>query len=107
MQSLNNRTDSFGGKAFQDQDDLVAAAAQGDVTRPQYPSAGLPEFAQGLIAGEMALCVVERLEIVEFDDDEAALANTAIDPARIAVCGSSLGGYYSARAASMEPRIAA
>lgn len=35
------------------------------------------------------------------------LENTAIDPARIAVCGSSLGGYYSARAASMEPRIAA
>lgn len=30
-----------------------------------------------------------------------------IDPQRIAVCGSSLGGYYSARAACFEPRIAA
>ncbi|WP_454617666.1 alpha/beta hydrolase family protein [Bradyrhizobium cenepequi] len=32
---------------------------------------------------------------------------TDIDPGRIAVCGSSLGGYYAARAASCEPRIAA
>ncbi len=30
-----------------------------------------------------------------------------VDPARIAVSGSSLGGYYAARAASMEPRLAA
>ncbi len=30
-----------------------------------------------------------------------------IDPARIAVCGSSLGGYYAARAASYEHRLAA
>ena len=30
-----------------------------------------------------------------------------VDPARIAVCGSSLGGYYAARAASREPRLAA
>ncbi len=35
------------------------------------------------------------------------LAREDVDPARIAVCGSSLGGYYAARAASMEPRIAA
>lgn len=32
---------------------------------------------------------------------------TDIDPARIAVCGSSLGGYYAARAGSFEPRLAA
>jgi dienelactone hydrolase len=30
-----------------------------------------------------------------------------VDPARIAVCGSSLGGYYAARAGAMEPRLAA
>ena len=30
-----------------------------------------------------------------------------VDPSRIAVCGSSLGGYYAARAASREPRLAA
>lgn len=30
-----------------------------------------------------------------------------VDPARIAVCGSSLGGYYAARAACFEPRLAA
>ena len=30
-----------------------------------------------------------------------------IDPDRIAVCGSSLGGYYAARAASFEHRLAA
>ena len=30
-----------------------------------------------------------------------------VDPSRIAVSGSSLGGYYSARAAAMEPRLAA
>ena len=30
-----------------------------------------------------------------------------VDPARIAVCGSSMGGYYAARAACYEPRLAA
>ena len=30
-----------------------------------------------------------------------------VDTSRIAVCGSSLGGYYAARAGSMEPRLAA
>jgi Prolyl oligopeptidase family len=30
-----------------------------------------------------------------------------IDPSRIAVSGSSLGGYYAARAGAMEPRLAA
>jgi pimeloyl-ACP methyl ester carboxylesterase len=30
-----------------------------------------------------------------------------VDTSRIAVCGSSLGGYYAARAASFEPRLAA
>lgn len=30
-----------------------------------------------------------------------------IDPSRIAISGSSLGGYYAARAASKEPRLAA
>jgi pimeloyl-ACP methyl ester carboxylesterase len=30
-----------------------------------------------------------------------------VDPSRIAVCGSSLGGYYAARAACYEPRLAA
>jgi len=30
-----------------------------------------------------------------------------VDPARIAVSGSSLGGYYAARAGAMEPRLAA
>jgi dienelactone hydrolase len=30
-----------------------------------------------------------------------------VDPKRIAVCGSSLGGYYAARAGSYEPRLAA
>ena len=30
-----------------------------------------------------------------------------VDPGRIAVSGSSLGGYYAARAGSMEPRLAA
>jgi pimeloyl-ACP methyl ester carboxylesterase len=35
------------------------------------------------------------------------LARGDIDPDRIAVCGSSLGGYYAARAACYEPRLAA
>jgi len=35
------------------------------------------------------------------------LTRPDVDPARIAVCGSSLGGYYAARAGSMEPRLAA
>jgi len=30
-----------------------------------------------------------------------------VDPARIAVSGSSMGGYYAARAGSREPRLAA
>jgi len=30
-----------------------------------------------------------------------------VDPKRIAVCGSSMGGYYAARAACYEPRLAA
>jgi dienelactone hydrolase len=30
-----------------------------------------------------------------------------VDPTRIAVCGSSLGGYYAARAGCYEPRLAA
>ncbi|WP_027531722.1 S9 family peptidase [Bradyrhizobium sp. WSM3983] len=30
-----------------------------------------------------------------------------VDASRIAVCGSSLGGYYAARAGSFEPRLAA
>jgi pimeloyl-ACP methyl ester carboxylesterase len=32
---------------------------------------------------------------------------TDVDSSRIAVCGSSLGGYYAARAGSREPRLAA
>ena len=35
------------------------------------------------------------------------VARPDVDASRIAVCGSSLGGYYAARAASREPRIAA
>lgn len=35
------------------------------------------------------------------------LTRRDVDPARIAVCGSSLGGYYAARAGAMEPRLAA
>jgi pimeloyl-ACP methyl ester carboxylesterase len=35
------------------------------------------------------------------------LSRRDVDPARIAVCGSSLGGYYAARAAAREPRLAA
>jgi dipeptidyl aminopeptidase/acylaminoacyl peptidase len=35
------------------------------------------------------------------------LTRPDVDPARIAVCGSSLGGYYAARAGAMEPRLAA
>jgi pimeloyl-ACP methyl ester carboxylesterase len=35
------------------------------------------------------------------------LTRTDVDPSRIAVCGSSLGGYYAARAGSREPRLAA
>lgn len=34
-------------------------------------------------------------------------ARPDVDASRIAVSGSSLGGYYSARAAAMEPRLAA
>jgi dipeptidyl aminopeptidase/acylaminoacyl peptidase len=35
------------------------------------------------------------------------LTRRDVDPARLAVCGSSLGGYYAARAGAMEPRLAA
>ena len=35
------------------------------------------------------------------------LTRKDVDASRIAVCGSSLGGYYAARAGSMEPRLAA
>jgi dipeptidyl aminopeptidase/acylaminoacyl peptidase len=35
------------------------------------------------------------------------LTRKDIDPARIAVCGSSLGGFYAARAGSYEHRLAA
>ena len=35
------------------------------------------------------------------------LTRSDIDPKRIAVCGSSLGGYYAARAGCYEPRLAA
>lgn len=35
------------------------------------------------------------------------LTRADVDPARIAVCGSSLGGYYAARAGCYEPRLAA
>jgi pimeloyl-ACP methyl ester carboxylesterase len=35
------------------------------------------------------------------------LSRKDVDPTRIAVCGSSLGGYYAARAGSREPRLAA
>lgn len=35
------------------------------------------------------------------------LTRSDVDPKRIAVCGSSMGGYYAARAACYEPRIAA
>ncbi len=35
------------------------------------------------------------------------LTRKDVDPARIAVCGSSLGGYYAARAGAMEHRLAA
>lgn len=35
------------------------------------------------------------------------LKRNDVDGSRIAVCGSSLGGYYAARAGAMEPRLAA
>ncbi|MDO8476223.1 MAG: alpha/beta hydrolase [Candidatus Rokubacteria bacterium] len=35
------------------------------------------------------------------------LTRKDVDASRLAVCGSSLGGYYAARAGSMEPRLAA
>ncbi|HEY6831203.1 MAG TPA: YqiA/YcfP family alpha/beta fold hydrolase, partial [Pseudolabrys sp.] len=35
------------------------------------------------------------------------LTRDDVDPKRIAVCGSSMGGYYAARAASYEHRLAA
>jgi pimeloyl-ACP methyl ester carboxylesterase len=35
------------------------------------------------------------------------LTRADVDPARIAVCGSSLGGYYAARAGAKEHRLAA
>jgi pimeloyl-ACP methyl ester carboxylesterase len=35
------------------------------------------------------------------------LTRKDVDPARLAVCGSSLGGYYAARAGAKEPRLAA
>lgn len=35
------------------------------------------------------------------------LGRDDVDPARIACCGSSMGGYYAARAACYEPRLAA
>ena len=35
------------------------------------------------------------------------LARGDVDPDRIACCGSSMGGYYAARAACYEPRLAA
>ena len=35
------------------------------------------------------------------------LTRDDVDPKRIAVCGSSMGGYYAARAACYEPRLAA
>src|SRR6201995_4035556 len=35
------------------------------------------------------------------------LTRKDIDPAKIAVCGSSLGGYYAARAGCYEHRLAA
>ena len=35
------------------------------------------------------------------------LTRPDVDPSRIAVCGSSLGGYYAARAGAKEPRLAA
>jgi dienelactone hydrolase len=38
---------------------------------------------------------------------DALLAEPGIDPARIAVVGSSLGGYRAARFAAFEPRLAA
>ena len=38
---------------------------------------------------------------------DGLVARAAVDAARIAVSGSSLGGYYAARAGAMEPRLAA
>ncbi len=35
------------------------------------------------------------------------IGRSDVDPSRIAVCGSSLGGFYAARAGSCEPRLAA
>ncbi len=35
------------------------------------------------------------------------LTRKDVDPSRLAVCGSSLGGYYAARAGAMERRLAA
>ncbi|WP_158807196.1 S9 family peptidase [Beijerinckia sp. L45] len=35
------------------------------------------------------------------------VARSDVDPSRIAVCGSSMGGYYAARAGCYEPRLAA
>jgi fermentation-respiration switch protein FrsA (DUF1100 family) len=38
---------------------------------------------------------------------EVLLARAEVDSTRVAVCGTSLGGYYAPRAAAFEPRFAA
>jgi dienelactone hydrolase len=58
---------------------------------------------------------LRRHGIVSRPDTEVAVAacidwlvaRSDVDPARIAICGSSMGGYYAARAGCYEPRLAA
>ena len=63
-----------GGRAHQ-HDELIAAEARGQITRTQYALLAFGDRLQELVAGFMAVLVVDGFEVVEVDEgDDQGLA---------------------------------
>ena len=62
----------------QDHRELVAADAAGDVGRADDVADAVGRLGQDAVAGEVADAVVDRLEVVEVEDDERQAAAVAL-----------------------------
>ena len=78
---LNRDLDLAGPAAHAQGHELVAAVAGQHVVRPQAPLELRGHVPQDLIAQRVAVAVVDRLEVVQVDDDQSHAAPRALRPA--------------------------
>jgi hypothetical protein len=68
----------------EDDPELVAADAAGDVRRAHDRADPLRDLRQHRVAGEMADAVVYRLEVVEVENDERKAPSVPVSPRHLA-----------------------